>query len=446
MSTLRTLTRLKQNTSLLLVRGPEAATFLNGLVSIKMLPSVDKKNQHTITNSDEQTKIGESQIQLDTSNWGLLHVNEWIQWDDPDANEKIGVRRDGRYGLMMKSNGRVLSDFFIYPSPFLTKGEGEPSYLVEFLAPGKYKQIQMMLKLHKLKAKVTFETINADVWEYQDQSDRRYELLDNIVGNYFNNQLSKSSSRGNSLAWDFVTGAGFFNPNLATTGSENLLGFAIDERNQFLGYRFLTKVDAFTTNNDQISNLIKDSSNVSIGTPKNAKFQRVLKGVVEAGDLPATKSDSTLPFEMNVDWEGGINSDKGCYVGQELALRTWTSNSIPKRILPLELTEPLPENDLEGWVVKAIDQDPPDLQKAPSDVSPFASSKTTIKPRRDKSIIGELITVEGTAALCSIRKDYFNYDYVLEGAPFPDQDINKPVLLCKDQHCIKAFIQGQVWV
>lgn len=433
MSKLGILTKLKQNTPLLLVQGQDAIPFLNGLVTIRMLPIAGKKNQHTITNSDSVSKLHEDQI--DMSKGGLLHCDESIPWDSPESAYKLGVRRDGRYGLMMKSNGRVLSDFFIYPTPFIDNSLSN-GFLVEFLAPNKLKQILMMLKLHKLNAKVDFKQVNCDVWEYEDTTNLKYENLDLIMDKYLNNKVSKSNDEANTYAELLLEESSLIN----SSAKDNILGFAIDERNAFQGYRFITNTDSKINPESLIT--LKD---ISIGSPTEYRIKRLENGIVEAGDLPSSKSDSTLPFEMNLDWMCGINSDKGCYIGQELTLRAWTSNSIPKRILPLKLDEPLPNDDIEGWVVKGTNMvnETPKPVSSPSS-SPFGETSKTIKPRRDKSIIGELITTSDDVSLCSIRKDYFDYDYVMEGK-MPDY-INKPVWLHKDGRVIKATIQGNVWV
>lgn len=397
-----------------------------------MLPNVGKKNQHTISNDESVSKSHESQIDL--SKGGLLHCDESISWDSEYAPWKLGVRRDGRYGLMMKSNGRVISDFFIYPTPFLSSTLSN-GFLVEFLAPEKMRQILMMLKLHKLNAKVDFKQVNCDVWNYEDTTNEKYDNSDVILNDYFNNEVSKSNDDANKAV------ESMFDENVLLSSSmkDNILGFAIDERNAFQGYRIITGVDSIT---EPESLLVQ--KDISIGTPEEHKIKRLSSGIVEAGDLPASRSDSTLPFEMNVDWMCGINSDKGCYIGQELALRTWTSNSIPKRILPLKLDEPLPNDDIDGWIVKGTDSAPTPVAKVENAASPFGSSSKTVKPRRDRSIIGELITVHGDVSLCSIRKDYFDYDYVMDGET--PEYINKPVWLCKDEKVIRATIQGDVWV
>jgi len=66
--------------------------------------------------------------------------------------------------------------------------------------------------------------------------------------------------------------------------------------------------------------------------------------------------ESALPQESNIDFMGGIDYRKGCYVGQELTIRTHHTGVVRKRVLPVMLygldesmpgsLEYLPEKDL----------------------------------------------------------------------------------------------------
>ena len=65
------------------------------------------------------------------------------------------------------------------------------------------------------------------------------------------------------------------------------------------------------------------------------KVRRYLRGVPEGQD--ELIRESALPQESNVDYMGGIDYRKGCYVGQELTIRTHHQGVVRKRILPVML-------------------------------------------------------------------------------------------------------------
>jgi len=73
------------------------------------------------------------------------------------------------------------------------------------------------------------------------------------------------------------------------------------------------------------------------------RVRRYLKGVPEGQD--EIIRESALPQQSNIDFMGGIDYRKGCYVGQELTIRTHHTGVIRKRILPIMLygqDEPMP--------------------------------------------------------------------------------------------------------
>ena len=64
-------------------------------------------------------------------------------------------------------------------------------------------------------------------------------------------------------------------------------------------------------------------------------LRRVLLGVPEGqGEI---FKETALPQESDIDYMGGIDFRKGCYVGQELTIRTHHTGVVRKRILPVQL-------------------------------------------------------------------------------------------------------------
>ncbi|KAI6119408.1 hypothetical protein EDD16DRAFT_1885053 [Pisolithus croceorrhizus] len=66
-------------------------------------------------------------------------------------------------------------------------------------------------------------------------------------------------------------------------------------------------------------------------------LHRILHGVPEgAVDIPPLHA---FPIESNLDMMGGVDFRKGCYVGQELTVRTYHTGVVRKRILPTVLSQ-----------------------------------------------------------------------------------------------------------
>lgn len=63
------------------------------------------------------------------------------------------------------------------------------------------------------------------------------------------------------------------------------------------------------------------------------RIRRYLRGVPEGQD--ELLREQALPQESNIDFMGGIDYRKGCYVGQELTIRTHHTGVVRKRVLPV---------------------------------------------------------------------------------------------------------------
>ena len=98
-----------------------------------------------------------------------------------------------------------------------------------------------------------------------------------------------------------------------------------DDRAPHLGYRIISpegmKLDSSRT--------------VSV---KEYEVRRMLAGVAEGqGEI---LKETALPQESNIDYMGGIDFRKGCYLGQELTIRTHHTGVVRKRILPVQIYDP----------------------------------------------------------------------------------------------------------
>ncbi|KAJ3112414.1 ccr4 associated factor [Physocladia obscura] len=98
-----------------------------------------------------------------------------------------------------------------------------------------------------------------------------------------------------------------------------------DPRHPALGVRFVEPKDqptALPPSFSQVSDL-------------EFKILRILNGIPEGMDdfFP----NASLPLESNLDLMSGIDFRKGCYLGQELTIRTYHTGVTRKRIVPVQI-------------------------------------------------------------------------------------------------------------
>ena len=110
---------------------------------------------------------------------------------------------------------------------------------------------------------------------------------------------------------------------LAVWGKESPSGVGPDQRAPEMGERFILSSDR---------NFEGSVTQVESGS---YDIRRMMMGVAEGqGEI---LKESALPQESNIDYMGGIDFRKGCYVGQELTIRTHHTGVVRKRILPVQI-------------------------------------------------------------------------------------------------------------
>jgi folate-binding protein YgfZ len=201
------------------------------------------------------------------------------------TNNVDSTRVSPFYAAFLDARGRVLWDVFVWVWPELVAKEGQWACYIEVDA-GEVEALKKHLKRHKLRSKLAIKDVPTDgpegirVWAAWGGAHEQVEEWSEIAG------LEDPRAPGM--------------------------------------FRYITNADRDT--------IAKDVQ------PVDAKYyhiQRYMHGVPEGPEeIPR---ESSLPMEANVDLSGGIDFKKGCYVGQELTIRTKHTGVVRKRVLPVRL-------------------------------------------------------------------------------------------------------------
>ncbi|KAJ4362376.1 ccr4 associated factor [Neocucurbitaria cava] len=211
------------------------------------------------------------------------------------------------YSAFLDARGRVLWDVFIWTWPELsaTIGKGHWACYIE-VDQGEVEALKKHLKRHKLRSKIQIEDVD-------------------------------SEGEGGVNVW-----AAWGSTIETLSNEDGVTGFS-DPRAPDM-YRVLA--DTNCTMTQGIEPVATEAYHI----------QRFKYGIPE-GPKEITR-ESALPMECNIDLSQGIDFKKGCYVGQELTIRTKHTGVVRKRILPIQLyntdaSNALPES---GTDIKQLDE------------------------------------------------------------------------------------------
>ena len=212
------------------------------------------------------------------------------------------------YAAFLNAPGRVLNDVFIYAHPAADRdGSSDPGYLIE-VDKAEVANLMKHLKKHKLRAKLKLRAL-------------------------------EEGERSIWASWDEqVEGRRWTAYNLESEGKtgSSTIG-CVDNRAPGFGSRLLIRDDG------KLPEALPGEE-VPLAT---YNLRRILHGIPEGqGEIIR---ESALPMESNMDMMGGIDYHKGCYLGQELTIRTHHTGVIRKRILPVQLY------DIDGVLPAEVD-------------------------------------------------------------------------------------------
>ncbi|CBX96547.1 hypothetical protein LEMA_P108120.1 [Plenodomus lingam JN3] len=218
------------------------------------------------------------------------------------TNNVDASRQAPFYAAFLDARGRVLWDVFIWVWPELVAEKGHWACYIE-VDQTEAGALKKHLKRHKLRSKVTIED---------------------------------AESVGIWAAWGDAP---------AQVPKENAVSDLQDPRAPGL-HRYLVAHDRTS---------LADRSEVL--DVSEYHLQRYLLGVPEGPvEIPR---ESALPMECNIDLSSGIDFKKGCYVGQELTIRTKHTGVVRKRMLPIQLEHPgaSVSPPVSGTDIKQLDDD-----------------------------------------------------------------------------------------
>jgi len=163
-------------------------------------------------------------------------------------------------------------------------------------------------------------------------------------------------------------------------------GIIQDRRGSGLGFRILAE------KSQQLDQHLTHTEVTSDQYDAFRRYHDIPEGVDEIVPMKA------FPMEANLDLMGAINFKKGCYVGQELTVRTYHTGAIRKRIFPIRIPkrDPKLESTLpEQWAssISGADIAPVRTQKAGSGLA---------KPRGH----GTLLSWRNSIGLALLRLDH----------------------------------------
>ncbi|KAJ7068205.1 Aminomethyltransferase folate-binding domain-containing protein [Mycena amicta] len=267
------------------------------------------------------------------------------------------------YSAFLQPQGKVLYDAFFYTR---TTPDGQKSYLIDYDArPSESPSLLQLLKRYILRSRV----------KVKDASDEF-----DVWGAWGSPAEEESLRR----QWKWAEHSGVAEPvwdaAVYAWGSSDLE--VRDIRAPGMGRRMLIRKGDIPS--EAVSHDIFGTDSYTL--------HRILHGVVEGfTDIPA------FPMESNLDLMGAVDFRKGCYVGQELTVRTYHTGVIRKRILPVAIHSleyppvgpAAPRTDIRDFAANL-------------DIRPVLSSPGSVRPRGT----GKLLSSMNGVGLALLRLEH----------------------------------------
>ncbi|NQW12168.1 MAG: folate-binding protein YgfZ [Alphaproteobacteria bacterium] len=269
---------------------------------------------------------------------------------------KVSAARAG-YGAFLTPQGKFLHDFFLAEigGGFVLDTEAER--IDEFFRK---------LRLYKLRAKVDL-ALAGEAWQ---------SLA--VFGEGALERLKVPAERGAAIP--FHGGVAFVDPRHVEIGARLLLPVAAGtEPLDALG---LTPADRAAY----------DRRRVTLGLPDGARDMAVEK---------------TVLLEAGFEELGGVDFDKGCYMGQELTARTKYRGLVKRRLMPITLHGPLPA---PGTEITLNGKEAGEIRSVVADGNDHAIGLAMIRLNRlDEALQAGIPLIAGEATVIPSKPDWAKF-------------------------------------
>ncbi|CAO1637020.1 unnamed protein product [Sympodiomycopsis kandeliae] len=247
-----------------------------------------------------------------------LMTNDIKRLESQQASEASQSIPDAFYCGFLNPQGRLIAPSFLYPTPsFALKDSNSAPNTQSVLLDahgGNREGLLSFIKRFKLRSKVTI----ADA------------------------QQNASAGQGFSLWALWATEAGELDEvaqQLHSLAASSHCRVFRDARTPNMGLRIVAPLDKGSSpqwlSGSSIDDGFKKLLESAVDVSSNYSGHRVGQGVPDGPEELA--ENHSLPLEANLDFMGGVDFRKGCYVGQELTARTHHTGVVRKRIMPARI-------------------------------------------------------------------------------------------------------------
>ena len=302
---------------------------------------------------------------MDKGWYHVLDSRGFIRIDGPDrvaflqglvSNDVARVSADrAGYGAFLTAQGKFLFDYFAVADGDALVLDTEGARAEDFCR---------RLRMYRLRSK-----IELSLGGYRAAV---------AVGDAALSALGLPAERGAARAWG--GGVAYVDPRHAGIGARVLLPASADDGMLASAGLLPTGLESY------------ERRRVALGLPDGSR------------DLVV---DKTVLLEAGFEELGGVDFDKGCYMGQELTARTKYRGLVKRRLLPIAISGPLPE---PGTEITLDGQEAGEIRSVVPDGDDHATGLAMIRLNRlDQAFKAGLPLMAGEATVVASRPDWATF-------------------------------------